>query len=102
MFGWWNFHKNTIANFTTCEIPKSPPDFASESGSAYWDLGDRVVRWADHWGVCNTCYWQLWPLNGDQHCLCGECLYSNFRKTSNGNSLSAERRTRTTEEQETN
>ena len=77
MFGWWNFNKNTIANFTTCEIPKAPADFISDSGSTYWDLGDRVIRWSDHWGVVNTCYWQLW---GEDHRLCGECLYANFRK----------------------
>ena len=82
IFGWWNFHKSTIANFIACEIPSGPPDYISDSGSAYWDLIDRVVRWSDHWGVCNTCYCQLWHLNGDDHQLCGECHYSNFRKVS--------------------
>lgn len=81
MFGWWNFYKGTIANFVECPIPKTPPDYRSDSGSVYWDLGDRVVRWSDHWGVVASCYWQLWHLNGDNVSLCGECRYIDFRKT---------------------
>jgi len=77
-FGWWNFYKATVANFTVCKIPDEKPHFVSKSGSAYWDLGDRVVRWSDHWGVCASCYWQLW--GESETALCGECSYGDFRK----------------------
>ena len=80
IFGWWNFSKGTIANFVTCEIPKTLPDFVSDSGSTYWDLGDKVIRWSDHWGEVNTCYWQLWPCDENDIRLCGECRYSDFRR----------------------
>lgn len=77
--GWWNFFKGTTANFTTCGIPDQPPDYISGSGSYYWDLGDRVVRWSDHWGEVASCMWQLWQLDDDPYGLCGECLYIDFR-----------------------
>jgi hypothetical protein len=72
-----NFHIATIANFISCKILERNPDFISISGSAYWDEGDRVIRWSDHWGVVASCYWQLWILNNES--LCGECLYVDFR-----------------------
>ncbi len=75
-----NFYITTIANFVSCKIPERNPDFISISGSAYWDEGDRVIRWSDHWGIVASCYWQLWILNGnDESCSCGECLYIDFR-----------------------
>jgi hypothetical protein len=60
-----------------CKIPSAEPDVKSSSGSVYWDMGDRVIRWSDHWGKVNSCYWQLW---GSGVGLCGECLYEDFRK----------------------
>jgi hypothetical protein len=73
-----NFCFSTIANFVACKIPDRNPDFISSSGSAYWDEIDRVVRRSDHWGIVASCRWQIWSI--DEWSLCGECLYSDFRK----------------------
>jgi hypothetical protein len=53
------FYKNTKANFSSVEIPQTPPDFESESGSRYWYLPEGVIRASDHWGGVATCYWLL-------------------------------------------
>jgi hypothetical protein len=73
-----NFYRATVANFTACKIPPEPPDYKSESGSAYWDKKDRVIRWSDHWNDVASCRWQLWNNDGEIG-LCGECLYEDFR-----------------------
>lgn len=55
-----NFHDATAAIFQPCEAPDRKPDFVSESGSEYWDMGIGVIRRSDHWG-CNirSCWWAL-------------------------------------------
>lgn len=76
------FHNRTVANFSLCEIPDRAPDYVSRSGSTYWDLGDRVRRYSDHWGPrIASCKWLLdfqtvQTIDG----LCGECLYEDFRR----------------------
>ena len=62
-----NFWRKTRANFTTCELPDRSPDFKSKGsgGSKYWDMGDHVVRHANHWsgqhgiGRIVDCEWTL-------------------------------------------
>lgn len=78
-----NFFVETVANFTRCEVPDRPPDFVSFSGSAYWDLGDRVRRCSDHWGPnISSCRWYLdFEACRLTYCLCGECRYDEFRPT---------------------
>lgn len=76
-----NFFKETVANFTPCEMPERPPDFFSFSGSTYWDEGDRVIRWSNHWGKrISTCCWYLdfreLQLSDS---VCGYCYYEDFR-----------------------
>jgi hypothetical protein len=60
---WENFHDATVAWWTPVEfaaIPARKPDFASGSGSMYWDLGDAVLRVSDHWGTSiRSCDWFL-------------------------------------------
>lgn len=79
MFDFENFFKATKADWTRCEIPDRPPDYVSFSGSAYWDLGDRVRRLSDHWGLVRTCRWTL-----EDRAIkifdCGECFYEDFHK----------------------
>jgi len=75
---WHNFHLGTHGVFTPCPPPDRKPDYVSESGSVYWDEGDRVVREADHWGAVGEC---LWPLAGDRRpCqrAAGSCAYDRF------------------------
>jgi hypothetical protein len=82
-----NFYIGTEANFKECKKPDKPPDYWSFSGSTYWDLGDRVVRWSDHWGPnVASCKWYLdyWTLNLD-HCIAGYCLYTDFKSIDYGN-----------------
>lgn len=76
MYSFRNFFVSTVANFVVCEKPERNPDYISKSGSAYWDEGEKVIRWGDHWGPVGSCYWQLW---GDDYEQCGECDYKDFR-----------------------
>ena len=73
-----NFFVGTVANWTLCEIPDRPPDYVSFTGSAYWDYGDRVRRWSDHWGIVKSCRWYL-DFHTGKLLACGECLYEDFR-----------------------
>lgn len=76
-----NFYLHTVANFSLCEMPDRPPDYFSDSGSAYWEFGDRVRRSSDHWGPnIASCCWFL-DLKSPQlkHAVCGECYYEEFR-----------------------
>jgi hypothetical protein len=81
MYSFSNFHVDTVANFTLCEMPDRPPDFYSYSGSTYWDLGYGVIRWSNHWGRnIRSCHWYL----DLQECrfkysVCGFCRYDDFR-----------------------
>ena len=80
MIHFGNFHLATAADFIPCELPTRPPDFYSFSGSTYWDLGDRVIRWSDHWGRVASCHWlyEGWRLKSSR-CLAAECRYEDFR-----------------------
>jgi hypothetical protein len=73
-----NFFVGTVANWSLCEVPDRLPDFVSGTGSAYWDYGNRVRRWADHWGVVRSCRWYL-DLEFFKGLVCGECYYDDFR-----------------------
>lgn len=85
MINWSNFYIQTVADWRLCEIPDRVPDYVSFSGSAYWDLGDRVRRLSDHWGKrISTCCWYLdYRCVKSKYCLCGECFYDDFRPISN-------------------
>jgi hypothetical protein len=80
-YNFGNFFIGTVANYTRCEVPDRHPDFVSFSGSAYWDLGDRVRRYSDHWGpYISTCCWYLdFKDLKLKYSLCGECYYEEFR-----------------------
>ena len=55
-----NFFEATNANFISCEIPASEPDFTSHSGSKYWYTEDGVIRCSNHWGAgVASCDWYL-------------------------------------------
>ncbi len=73
-----NFHNFTTAVFTPCVKPDREPDFVSDSGSEYWDLGDRVVRLSDHWGWVKSCSWTFGEPRLHFVYSCGECLYKDF------------------------
>ena len=63
--GWHNFYLRSVANWTSCDRPDRKPDLRSGSGSSYWDMGDHVVRYSDHWsgqfmvGSIKECRWYL-------------------------------------------
>lgn len=79
-----NFWRKTQANFTACERPLHEPSFTSKSGSAYWDLGNEVVRYANHWtgqhGVSKIvdCYWTINIEHDKKEFVCGQCQYIDF------------------------
>lgn len=83
-YDWTNFFVQTVANWTLCEMPERPPDFYSNSGSTYWDYGDRVRRWSDHWGpnIASCCWWLDFEERRRPYCLCGEAYYEDFRHIS--------------------
>mmetsp|Transcript_6341 Transcript_6341/g.9336 ORF Transcript_6341/g.9336 Transcript_6341/m.9336 type:complete len:169 (+) Transcript_6341:30-536(+) len=83
-----NFWRRSIANFTICEKPLDKPDFESYGGSLYWDMGDYVCRYSDHWtgqhGVyyIKECLWRLdhgfeQPI--PNICVAARCNYSDFQ-----------------------
>lgn len=73
-----NFHDDTTANFTPCEIPTRSPDFVSPSGSLYWDEGDAVVRASNHWGCgIRSCNWFLAARSHSGFSV-GRASYSEF------------------------
>lgn len=76
-----NFHISTFANFKSCELPKKPPDFYSYSGSTYWDMGDHVVRWSNHWcRNIRSCCWYLDGLESiSDKSISGFCYYEDFK-----------------------
>lgn len=53
-----NFYIETTGNWTLCKCPSRRADFKS-TDSSYWDLGDRVVRKSNHWGIVGSCFWQI-------------------------------------------
>jgi hypothetical protein len=77
-----NFYISTFANFIPCDKPDIDPTYYSFSGSSYWNLGNRVIRWSDHWGMVSSC---VWLLDGKQpniyKSLSGECFYKDFNKS---------------------
>jgi len=70
-----NFHINSKAIFTPCDMPTGQPDFVSDSGSSYWYMNGGVVRVSNHWGHVASCFWYL---KGQKHpnrgCLTTETL----------------------------
>jgi len=55
-----NFYIKTDANFTSCVMPTTEPDYVSESGSKYYYTTDGVIRVSDHWGSqIASCNWHL-------------------------------------------
>lgn len=80
-----NFHQNTKADFRIRATPDREPDFVSGSGSAYWDVGEGVVRCSDHWVGVNGCERQascVWRIIGDGDLWgwnTGYCAYEAFR-----------------------
>ena len=81
MYNWNNFFIETVADWTLCEMPDRLPDYVSYSGSTYWDFGDRVRRWSDHWGprVASCCWYLDHRTLSLPFCLCGEYYYEDFR-----------------------
>lgn len=75
-----NFHDSTFADFAPCDVPAREPDFISRSRSAYWDLGDRVVRHSDHWGRVRSCCWLLEGCRTRLGQASGVCRYGEFRR----------------------
>ena len=82
-----NFHDATRARFQPCERPDREPDFVSKSGSRYWDLGNGVVREADHWRAgIRSCSWFLnvampgMPSGCFDGLAVGFCAYSDFKE----------------------
>lgn len=79
-----NFWRKTHANFTACEPPSESPTFTSKSGSAYWDLGNEVVRYSNHWTGQNgiskivDCYWTIDTDHSKKEFVCGRCQYVDF------------------------
>ena len=60
LFNQDNFYDATEANFTSCEIPTSEPDYESYGGSKYWYTPNGVIRVSNHWGdAINSCNWYL-------------------------------------------
>ena len=80
-----NFFIETVANFTRCELPERHPDYVSYSGSTYWNAGDKVIRWSNHWGKnISTCCWYLdFKELKLQNSLAGCCYYEDFRHKRN-------------------
>ena len=80
-YSFMDFFVRTVANYSLCEVPDRPPDFVSYSGSTYWNLGDRVRRWSNHWGPrIASCQWYLdFETLNLNYSLCGECYYEDFR-----------------------
>ena len=65
MISFDNFHDRTIAHFAPSPLPYREPDFVSSSRSAYWDMGDAVIRASDHWAGQHGCTGQascIWSL----------------------------------------
>ena len=75
---WHNFHLGTHGVFTPCSPPDRKPDYVSESGSVYWDEGDRVVREADHWGAVGECMWTFAGDRRPRQRVAGACAYGRF------------------------
>ncbi len=79
-----NFHLSTFANFTKLplsQIPKSKPDFISDSGSKYWYKNDSVYRYSTHFfrNVASC----KWFLNNEGHKKLrgfGVCKLSDFKR----------------------
>jgi hypothetical protein len=85
-----NFWRKTQANFTTYEdgAPDRSPDFKSKGskGSKYWDMGDYVIRYSNHWsgqhgiGRIVDCEWTIDSEHQKKEYSTGMCKYIDFRK----------------------
>ncbi len=79
----WNFdtfHEETFGDFTPCDTPRRAPDYVSASRSAYWDLGDRVVRSSDHWGRVRRSLWLIEGLRARGAPITASCAYDAFAR----------------------
>lgn len=73
-----NFHDATDAVFTPCERPAREPDFISGAGSEYWDTGEGVIRYSDHWCLgIRSCNW-LHTEGDNGQWKAGFCKYADF------------------------
>mmetsp|Transcript_13824 Transcript_13824/g.22903 ORF Transcript_13824/g.22903 Transcript_13824/m.22903 type:complete len:180 (+) Transcript_13824:102-641(+) len=85
-----NFWRKTQANFTSCDdgVPDRSPDFKSKGskGSKYWDMGDHVIRYSNHWsgqhgiGRIVDCEWTIDSTHIKKAYSTGMCKYIDFRK----------------------
>lgn len=84
-----NFWRKTRANFTFCEAPLDrQPDFKSKGskGSKYWDNGDHIVRYSNHWsgqhgvGRIVDCEWEIDMPHEKKAFIAGKCKYVDFQK----------------------
>ena len=91
-----NFFAGTTANWVPCDRPRMNPDFYSFSGSTYWDLGDRVVRWSNHWGpnIRSCCWFFDGRAVSSRHSICAVCSYEDFEPNPDRFVLSWHKKTR--------
>lgn len=88
-----NFWSKTQANFTALsdddeQVPDRAPDFKSKGskGSKYWDMGDYVIRYSDHWsgqhgiGRIVDCEWTIDITYEKKTFSTAKCKYTDFRK----------------------
>jgi hypothetical protein len=81
-----NFHNGTFGVWHFVQTPEREPDFVSDSGSAYWDLGHGVVRESDHWLFrIRSCCWLLSGPDGpysynEREYVTAYCAYSDFMR----------------------
>lgn len=83
-----NFWRKTRANYTACEKPDRHPDFKSKGsgGSKYWDMGDYVIRYSNHWsgqhgiGRIVDCEWAIDVNHDKKEYVTGMCRYEDFIK----------------------
>jgi len=88
VYDFTNFFYATEAYWFRCELPDRHPDYVSFSGSAYWDCGDRVIRFSDHWGIVKTCTWYLNNKSFEKvGSLCGDCFYGDFTSKPHSKSI---------------
>jgi len=83
-----NFWRKTRANYTACDAPDRKPDFKSKGsgGSTYWDMGDYVIRYSNHWtgqngiGRIVDCEWEIDIIHIKKEYATGMCRYVDFTK----------------------
>lgn len=78
------FHKNTYCLFqqvTIDTLPKTVPDYLSESGSKYYFTTEGVFRISTHWGRAANCRWRLISnsMYKNQQEVCGYARWIDFQ-----------------------